>query len=256
MGKLNGKIAIVTGAASGIGEGIAREFAAEGATVVSADIQREPGQKIANDIVAAGGQTDFIETDLRDLNQIQALIDTTVKTHGRLDVLVANAGLQYEKIITETTEEQYDHMMSVNMKGTFFCCKYAVEAMLKTGGGNIVAMGSVLSYIAEPELAAYCATKAGIQNLVRSIATDYGRKNIRANCICPGYINTPLGDGYFEQQADPEAARKAASEMHALGRMGETVEVARGAVFLASDDASFITGSTLVIDGGLTAKIY
>jgi dihydroanticapsin dehydrogenase len=255
MGRLDGKITIVTGGASGIGEGIVREFAAEGATVVSADIQVESGKKIAEDIVASGGKAEFFETDLRDLKQIQALIDHAVKSYGRLDVIVPNAGLQYEKVLTETTEAQYDHMMAVNMKGTFFCCKYAVDAFLKTGGGNIVAMGSVLSLIAEPSLAAYCATKAGILNLVRSIATDYGKQNIRANCICPGYVNTPLNDRYFEQLPNPEEARQEADNLHVLGRMSEPVEVARCAVFLASDDSSFVTGSALVCDGGLSIKV-
>ena len=255
MKKLDNKIVIVTGGASGIGMGIVREFARQGATVVSADIQVELGQRVVAEVVKAGGKAEFVETDLRDLKQIKALVDHTVTTYGRLDVLIPNAGVQHEVTLTETTEEQYDHVMNVNMKGTFFCCKYAVEAMLKTGGGNIVAIGSVLSLMAEPALAAYCATKAGIMNLMKSITCDYGRRNIRANCVCPGYINTPLGDKYFESQADPAAARQAANELHPLGRMGEIDEVAKCVAFLASDDAGFVAGAALVIDGGLIAKV-
>ncbi len=255
MSRLNGKIAIVTGGASGIGEGIVRKLAAEGATVVSADIQTELGQQVVESVNQAGGKAEYVTADLRDLGQIQSLVDHVVATHGRIDVLVPNAGLQYEKILTDTSEKEYDHMMGVNMKGTFFFCKYGVEAMLKTGGGNIVATGSVLSLLAEPSLAAYCATKAGILNLVKSISADYGRQNIRANCVCPGYINTPLGDRYFDALPDPAAARKEADELHALGRMGEPEEVAACVAFLASDEASFVTGSAMVVDGGLTAKI-
>lgn len=255
MSRLNGKIAIVTGGASGIGEGIVRKLAAEGATVVSADIQTELGQQVVESVNQAGGKAEYVTADLRDLGQIQSLVDHVVATHGRIDVLVPNAGLQYEKILTDTSEKEYDHMMGVNMKGAFFFCKYGVEAMLKTGGGNIVATGSVLSLLAEPSLAAYCATKAGILNLVKSISADYGRQNIRANCVCPGYINTPLGDRYFDALPDPAAARKEADELHALGRMGEPEEVAACVAFLASDEASFVTGSAMVVDGGLTAKI-
>jgi dihydroanticapsin dehydrogenase len=255
MKKLDGKIAIITGGASGIGEAIVRKLAEEGAAVVSADIQDELGRKVVASVNEAGGNAEYATVDLRDLDQVKALMDRVVAAHGRIDILVPNAGLQYEKILTETSEEEYDHMMSVNMKGAFFFCKYGVEAMLKTGGGNVVATGSVLSLLAEPSLAAYCATKAGILNLVKSIAADYGRQNIRANCVCPGYINTPLGDRYFDSLPDPAAARKEADELHALGRMGEPEEVAACVAFLASDEASFVTGSAMVIDGGLTAKI-
>ena len=254
MGRLDGRIAIVTGGASGIGAAIVHEFTRQGATVVSADVQVEAGRAVAAD-APGPGTAEFLETDLRDLAQIAALVQHALDEHGRLDVMVPNAGLQYEKSLTETSEAEYDHVMAVNMKGTFFCCRCAVEAMLKTGGGNIVATGSVLSLVAEPVLAAYCATKAGILNLIRSIATDYGRANIRANCVCPGYINTPLGDGYFAIQPDPEAAKRAADELHALGRMGEPEEVARCVSFLASDEASFVTGSAMVVDGGLSAKV-
>lgn len=255
MGRLDKKIAIVTGGASGIGAAIFHEFAQQGATVICADIQEDQGCRIVDEAAADGKAVEFHPTDLRDLAQIESLIEETVSRHGRLDVLVPNAGLQYEKILTETSEAEYDHVMSVNMKGTFFCCKAAVEAMLKTGGGNIVATGSALSLVAEPALAAYCASKAGILNLVKSIATDYGRQNIRANCVCPGYINTPLGDKYFDALPDPAAARKEADELHVLGRMGEPEEVARCVSFLASDEASFVTGSAMVVDGGLIAKV-
>ena len=146
-------------------------------------------------------------------------------------------------------------MIDANLKGTFLCCRAAMTQMRKAGGGMIVATGSVLSFVAEPGLAAYCALQGRDHAHVRSIATDYGRENIRANCVCPGYINTPLGDSYFEIQPDPAAAKSAADDLHLLGRLGETEEVARCMAFLLSEDASFMTGSALVVDGGLMAAV-
>ena len=257
MSKLKDKVAIVTGGASGIGEAIVREFGVEGAQVISADVTDVDGQQIVDEVCAAGGDAVFTHTDVSQVRDIQALIADTLERFGRLDVFVANAGIQIEKTLTETTEDEFDRLMSVNQRGAFFCCKHAVEAMLKNGaaGGSIVVMGSALSHVAEPELAAYCTAKGGLHMLVKSIACDYGDKNIRANCICPGYINTPLCDAYFETQPDPAAARQEAGAMHCLNRMGTTSEVAKCAVFLAGDDSSFVTGSSLVVDGGLIAKV-
>jgi len=255
MKTLEKKVAIVTGAASGIGEAIAFELGARGACVMVSDIQDETGKQVAQKINMAGGKAAYVHCDISCADQVDAMVSTTVEVFGRLDTLCANAGRQIEKKLLETTENDWDCVMDTNLKGTFLCCRSAVQQMLKTGGGSIIATGSVLSHVAEPVLAAYCASKGGILQLIKSIATDYGTQDIRANCVCPGYINTPLGDGYFEIQTDPQAARAAADAMHALGRMGEPEEVARCVAFLASDDASFITGSSLVVDGGLIAKV-
>ena len=255
MKRLDGKVTIITGGSSGIGEAMAKAFAAEGATVMVADIQDEKGAAVVDAARQAGGKADFIHTDVSDPEQVEHLVEQTITKYGIPDVMVPNAGLQYEKNVADTTQKELDHVINVNLKGTFYCTKYVLPHMVANGGGSIVVTGSVLSLVAEPNLAAYCASKGGILMLVKAIATDYGGHNIRANCICPGYINTPLGDEWFDNQPDPQAARDQAGALHALGRMGEPEEVAKCAIFLASDDASFVTGSALVVDGGLMAKI-
>ena len=255
MSSLNGLVAVVTGGASGIGEATAKVLAERGAAVMIADLNDEQGEAAANLILGAGGTAAYHHCDVSRRGDVDSLITSTVKRFGRIDALVANAGIQVGKALADTTDAEWKRIMDVNLKGTFLCCRAAIRQMLKTGGGNIVATGSVLSLVAEPNLAAYCASKGGILMLIRSIATDYGRHNIRANCVCPGYINTPLGDSYFEAQENPETARRAAEAMHALGRLGETDEVAKCIAFLLSEDASFMTGSALVVDGGLLAKV-
>lgn len=259
MESLKDRSVIVTGAASGIGEAIVRLLAERGAACIAADVNDKQGSAIVEAINRAGGSAVYQHCDISDVGQVDSLVAHAVERFGRLDGLVANAGVQVEKPLAETTDAEWDRVIDINLKGTFLCCRAAVRQMLKNnqgnGRGSIVATGSVLSLVAEPVLAAYCASKGGILMLMRSIATDYGKRNIRANCICPGYINTPLGDKYFEIQPDPAAARKAADQMHALGRMGEPVEVAKCAAFLLSDEASFVTGSAFVVDGGLIAKV-
>lgn len=263
MESLKDRSIIVTGGASGIGEAIVRLLAERGAACIAADVNDQQGNRIVEEINRAGGNAVYRHCDISDVGQVDSLVNAAVERFGRLDGLVANAGVQVEKPLADTTDAEWDRVIDINLKGTFLCCRAAVKQMLKNTdgkgggrqGGSIVATGSVLSLVAEPVLAAYCASKGGILMLMRSIATDYGKRNIRANCVCPGYINTPLGDKYFEIQPDPAAARKAADAMHALGRMGEPVEVARCVAFLLSDEASFVTGSAFVADGGLIAKV-
>ena len=255
MKSLEGKVSIVTGGASGIGEATARLLARRGAAVMIGDVNDDQGTVVADEVSREGGVVAYQHCDVSRSDEVDALITATVERFGRLDALVANAGVQVEKPIAETTEAEWDRVIDINLKGAFLCCRAAVKQMLAGGGGSIVATGSVLSLVAEPVLAAYCASKGGILMLMRSIATDYGRQNIRANCVCPGYINTPLGDAYFAIQRDPAAARRAADDMHALGRMGEPDEVAKCIAFLISDESSFMTGSALIVDGGLVAKV-
>jgi NAD(P)-dependent dehydrogenase (short-subunit alcohol dehydrogenase family) len=177
------------------------------------------------------------------------LVDTTIKTYGRIDVLVNNAAIQVNKTIEDTTFDEWNAQMSVNVGGVFLCSKLFLP-YLKLTKGNIVNMSSVNGYFVEPSCAGYCATKAAIIGLTKAMAIDHGQEGIRVNCICPGYIDAGLAEGYFQSQADPAQARIDAGKLHALWRIGKPGEVAQVAIFLASDDASFVTGSAYVVDGG------
>ncbi|MFN7992777.1 MAG: SDR family oxidoreductase [Bryobacteraceae bacterium] len=247
--RLKDKVAVITGAGSGIGRACAREFAKEGAHVVVADIVPAAAAETVNMIRAAGGTALAVVTDVANPESVQALIAETLRAFAHLDVLVNNAAIQVNKTIEDTTVEEWNREIAVNLGGVFLCSKFAIPH-LRTTRGAIVSMSSVNGYFVEPTCAAYCATKAGIIGLTKAMAIDHGKDGIRVNCICPGYIDAGLAEGYFEAQADPAAARAAAGKLHALWRIGKPEEVARAAVFLASPEASFVTGSAMVVDGG------
>ena len=175
---------------------------------------------------------------------------------GQVDILVNNAAVQYEIALHETTYEQWRTMIDINLGGYFLTCKHTIPIMAQAGGGAIINMSSVMGLVADPKLAVYCATKGGILAMTRAIAVAYGRQGIRANCICPGDVDTPLNQAYFNSFADPAAARTAIENEYPLGRIATPDEVARVCVFLASEDASFINGTQVVVDGGVLAKIY
>jgi len=255
MKRLTGKTAIVTGGASGIGAATAGAFAAEGANVVFCDLDETKGNQLATAIRNAGGEVHFVPADVSRSDSVQALVAFTAGRFGKIDILFANAGYQFVKPLAEIEEDEWDRLLAVNLKGVFLCAKYVIPNMVRAGGGSIIATGSVLSFTAAPGLAAYGATKAGIVNLIRGIATDYGQQGIRANTICPGCIDTPLADVFFDSQPDPRAAKQASACSHSLGRIGSAAEVAKAAVFLAGDESSFITGAAITVDGGLTAKL-
>jgi NAD(P)-dependent dehydrogenase (short-subunit alcohol dehydrogenase family) len=253
--RLKGKIAIVTGPASGIGKAIALLFAREGAKVVAVDIQEKGGESIVNQIKDEGGEATFVQTDVSKEDQVKQMVETAVKTYGGVDILCNNAGVVVAKELHETTADEWDLIMGVDLKGVFWCSKHIVPIMKEGGGGSIVMTSSANAIVAEPALAAYCAAKGGVNGLTRAMALDYGKYGIRVNAICPGYIDTPLGDDYFDSQPDPEAARRAAGALHALGRLGGPMEIAYCALFLASDESSFVTGECLVADGGLSVIV-
>jgi len=253
--RLKGKVAIITGSTSGIGEATAILFAREGAKVVVVGRRQKEGERVVKQIRDEGGETIFVQADVSKEDQVKRMVETTISTYGKIDVLFNNAGTMLSKKLHETSNDEWDLVMNVDLKGVFWCSKHVVPYMKKQGGGSIVMCSSANAIVAEPDLGAYCAAKGAINALARSMALDYGPDKIRVNAICPGYIDTPLGDEYFNAQPDPAAARRKAGALHALGRMGTTMEIAYCALFLASDESSFVTGECLVADGGLSVIV-
>ena len=253
---LKEKVAIVTGAGSGIGKATAEYFAQQGAKVVVAEWNEQSGAETAATITQAGGEAIFCHTDVSQATQVEALVAQTVARFGTLNILVNNAAVQILSRLADTTEAVWDRIQSVNLKGVFLGCKYAIPVMQKAGGGAIVNIASVLGLVADPDLAAYCAAKGGVISLTRVAALTYGPDKIRANCICPGDVETPLVQEYFDKDHDPARLRNEIYSKYALRRIASPQEIAKAAAFLASDDSSFVTGSAMVIDGGLTIKCY
>lgn len=249
-GSFEGRSVVVTGVASGLGSALAREFAAEGAHVLGCDVNDAAGIDVVDGIGI------YRHADVSKEAQVAALVDEAVERFGRLDVMVNNAAIQVEKELVDTTEEQLDRVLAVNLKGPFFGCKHAIRVMRDAGGGSIVNVCSVVALAGDPMLAAYGAAKGGVLALTKSAAVKYGRDKIRCNAVCPGDIQTPLVEAYFAAAEDPAALRAQAESEYPLGRIGQPREIARAVLFLASDDASFVTGEALVVDGGVLAEIY
>jgi NAD(P)-dependent dehydrogenase (short-subunit alcohol dehydrogenase family) len=247
---LEGRCAVVTGVGSGLGQAIAREFAAEGALVVGCDVNDPAGE------ATMGGIGTYLHADVSREADVEALIAAAVERHGRLHVMVNNAAVQIEQELAETTEEQLDRILGVNLKGVFFGCKHAVRAMRPAGGGAIVNIASILGLVGDGILAAYCAAKGGVLGITRATAVQYGRDGIRCNAVCPGDIDTPLVQAYFDTAEDPAALRAEVSAEYPLERIAAPREIARAVVFLAGEDASFMSGQPLVVDGGLLATCY
>ncbi len=247
--KLKDRVAVITGAGAGIGRASALEFAREGARVVVADINAAGAEETVKQIAARGGQALAAPTDVADPAAVQRLVETTLQAYSEVHVVFSNAAIQVNKTVEDTTVEEWNREMAVNVGGIFLCAKFFMPHLRRTKG-CIVNMASVNGFFVEPMCAGYCATKGAIIALTKAMAIDHGKEGIRVNCICPGYIDAGLAWGYFEAQPDPAAARTAAGKLHAMWRIGKPEEVGRVAVFLASDDASFMTGSVVVVDGG------
>jgi NAD(P)-dependent dehydrogenase (short-subunit alcohol dehydrogenase family) len=252
-GRLDGKVALITGGGSGIGASTAQRFAEEGAQVVVADLRTETAETKAAEI---GGGALGVGIDVTDRESIAGVIEETVSQFGGLDVLVCNAGVTIVGGVIDLTEDEWDRELDTNLKSVFLCAKEAWPHLVARGGGSILSTASMAGQWAIPADAAYCASKAGLIMLTKCMALDGAKQNIRANCVCPGYTNTPMIQGYFDDQPDPAAARTFAESMHPLGRLGEPVDHANAFVYLASDEATWVTGTALVVDGGITCGVW
>ena len=256
MGRLDGKVAIVTGTARGIGKAIARRYAAEGALVTGVDLLADLGEQSAAEVVADGARMDFQAGDVSQEADVRRIVRSVLDAHGRVDILVNNAGVQREAKLTDVTVEDFHAVVNVNLLGAVLLCREVLPGMVERRSGVIVNMSSVLGWVADPLLPVYGATKAGLLGLTRNIAITYGPDGIRCNAICPGDVDTELNQVYFEAHPDPEAFRARVEHEYPMRRIASTDEIAKVAVFLASDDASFVSGTHIMADGAILARIY
>jgi NAD(P)-dependent dehydrogenase (short-subunit alcohol dehydrogenase family) len=251
-GRLQGRVAVVTGGSSGLGRAGALRFAAEGARVAIGSVQPEQGATVVTEIEAAGGEATFLETDVRRPDDVAALIAGAEQRWGRIDVLYASAGVMTIGTAEETSEDTYQLAVDVNLGGCFRLAKFGIPALARAGGGSVILTASELGLVGASSAAAYCAAKGGVVNLTRALAIDAAPQQVRVNCLCPGPIDTPMMQGWYETGDRAELERIQVTPI-LLKRIGRPREIADAALFLATDDSSFMTGATLAVDGGATA---
>lgn len=257
MNRVQGKVAIVTGGALGIGKACALKLAEEGARVVITDIKEEEGQQVVAAIKAAKGDAIFIRHDTASEDGWKQVIDTTLKTYGKLDILVNNAGVGKTTNVEDATLEDWRFLNSINLDGVFLGTKYGIQAMKQGGnGGSIINMSSILGIVGEATAASYNASKGGVRLFTKSAALHCARSGykIRVNSVHPGYINTPMVQSAMAAGGDAAAMQNYLVSLHPIGHLGEPDDIAYGVLYLASDESKFVTGSELVIDGGYTAQ--
>ena len=252
--RLAGKVAIVTGCGRGIGRAIVERFVDEGAAVVGSQRSAAEGRALFERLARGGAEVDFVPADVRDPGAVATAVDRALARFGHIDVLVNNAAIGLLRSVVDTTDEQYDEVMDTNLRGIFVWCRHALPPMLAAGGGSVINIGSVAATVGFADDAAYCASKGAVLALTRQMAIDYSRRGVRVNCISPGFIETEQMRVYLEGHADPASRRAELDALHPIGRVGQPSEVAAVAAFLASDDASFVTGAELVVDGGLLVQ--
>ena len=250
MKGLGGKVALVTGGSSGIGRAAALAFAREGAKVVVADIQVEGGEETVGMVRGSGGEALFVKADVSKGGEVEALIAKAVGTYGRLDCAFNNAGVEAEQglvLLCDYPEEEFDRLIGINLKGVWLCMKYEIPQMVKQGGGAIVNTASIAGLVGCGLSAAYVASKHGVVGLTKTAALDYARAGVRVNAVCPGVTRTPMVDALVGGDAEMEAQ---IVELHPIGRLASPEEIAEVAVWLCSDEASFVTGHAMPVDGG------
>lgn len=252
--RLHGKIALITGAGSGIGQASALLFAKEGAAVVAADLNAEAARATAESIEAEGGRAAYVQGDVGEPEDARRMVEHAIATFGRIDVLFNNAGIGHVGTVHETEVDDWDRVIRVHVRGTFLMCKYALPHMIEAGGGVIINMSSAIAQTGLAQRAAYSAAKGAILSLSRSMAVDYAPYNVRVNALCPGTIYTPFVENYLKNSyADPEEALKRIKARQLTGELGKAEDVAYAALYLASDEARFVVGAPLIVDGGLSA---
>lgn len=250
--KFEGRVAVVTGGATGIGRETAVRFAREGARVAIADVDDDRGEAVANEVRDAGAEALFRKTDVGREREVEALFDDVVETLGRVDVVVNNAGIEGTPSgVTEVTEEELDRVLGVNLKGPFFGMKHGIPRIVESGGGAVVNVSSVAGLVGYEGLAPYVASKHAVVGLTRSAALEYAAEGIRVNAVCPGVVDTEMIERYTRGD---DAATEGLVATEPIGRMADPAEIAATVVWLCSDDASFVTGHPMVVDGGLTAR--
>jgi meso-butanediol dehydrogenase / (S,S)-butanediol dehydrogenase / diacetyl reductase len=254
MGRLDGKVAAITGAGSGIGAATARLFAREGARVAVVDIREEAARTVTREIQAGGGEAIALGADVSSPDDAERIAGETASAFGALHVLHNNAGVLLPGSVTTISLEDWARTLAVNLTGAFLCSRFAIPLIIQNGGGAVINTSSSAGLVAEKDIAAYSATKGALVLLTKQMALDYARDGVRVNCICPGWIDTPFNDPVVERSGGPEAMGPFIDQFVPMGRQGEPDEVASAALFLASDEASLITGHALVVDAGLTAQ--
>jgi len=247
---LAGKVALITGAASGIGRATALLFAREGASVVIADLNKTAGQAVADEIARNGGQAIFERADVTEISDCERVVERTLASFRGLQMLFNNAGIIRRASVLELTEEDWDRVMAVNVKSIFLMSRLVVPIMAKAGGGSIINMSSGWGLAGGARAAAYCASKGAIVLMTKAMAIDHGRQNIRVNCICPGDTDTEMLRNEAQQLGEAADSFLKESAARPLGRIGTPEEIAQAALYLASDASSFVTGTVLVVDGG------
>jgi len=252
--RVDKKVAIVTGAGSGIGEASAIRLAEEGAIVICADINGAAAELVAQGIVASGGKATAAAIDISDDKQCDAVVASAIKDFGTVDILVNNAGVNLPGVFHEVTNETIDRTLSVNIKGAMYLTRAVLPAMLKQGSGSIVNMSSVNGLVSEPFLSVYSASKGAIVMFTRGIALDYAKTGVRCNAICPGWVDTPINHAHAKMLGGLDHVYKTIDSFQPIGRPGTPREIANLVLFLASDESSFMTGSIVSADGGMTAQ--
>lgn len=255
MKRVSGKVSVVTGGSLGIGSACCAMLAQEGSTVAVTDVLDEPGKELVAGIRAAGGKAEYWHLDVSSEAEVRRVFSEVENKLGPISILVNNAGIAgINKPTHEVSEEEWDRVQAVNVKGVFFCTKHAISSMRKAGGGSIINLSSIYGLISAPDVPPYHASKGAVRLMTKTDALLYARDKIRVNSIHPAFIWTPMVEGFLKSQGDLEAGRRATAALHPLGHMGEPNDIAYGVLYLASDESKFVTGSELVIDGGYTCR--